>query len=388
MADGTDALTWEDRARRAEDRLAALDEAVRGISGVLTLDRVLQLIVDRVRDLADAEYAALGIVNAEGTIERFLTSGMSQAARDRIGAFPRGLGLLGLIIREGQTLRIADIGADPRRSGFPPNHPPMHSFLGVPVSVKGRSVGDLYLTNKRGATEFSEDDEQLVERFALHAGLAIENARLSERVQALAVVEERERIGRDLHDGIIQRIYAVALGLDDLPQTIATDPAGAAERVDRAIDALHAAIHEIRTFIYGLRPGLQEAGGVASALETLAEELRLNSSLEIVVEVDRPIDLPPDIAAEVLNVAREALSNAVRHAAANVARVIVEETADGLRLVVEDDGQGFDPATPLDATHHGLSNMRARAVRIRGRLEIDSKPGRGTRIILPLPPSK
>jgi len=387
MTDGTDALTWEDRARRAEDRLAALDAAVRGISGVLTLDRVLQLIVDRVRDLADAEYAALGIVNADGVIERFLTSGMSQAARDRIGAFPRGLGLLGLIIREGQTLRLADIGTDPRRSGFPPNHPPMHSFLGVPVSVKGRAVGDLYLTNKRSATEFSADDQQLVERFALHAGLAIENARLSERVQALAVVEERERIGRDLHDGIIQRIYAVALGLDDLPDTIANDPAGAAERVDRAIDALHAAINEIRTFIYGLRPGLQGEGGIASALETLAEELRLHSSLEIVVEASSPLNLSADVAAEVLNVAREALSNASRHAAATVARVSVEETSDGTRLVVEDDGRGFDPATPLDATHHGMSNMRARAAQIGGRLEIESGPGRGTRIILSLPRS-
>ncbi|MDH4334259.1 MAG: GAF domain-containing sensor histidine kinase [Chloroflexota bacterium] len=388
MIRAADPLTWEERARRAEERLAALDEAIRGISGVLTLDRVLQLIVDRVRDLADAEYAALGIVDADGVIERFLTSGMSQAARDRIGAFPRGLGLLGLIIRDGQTLRLPDIGTDPRRSGFPPNHPPMHSFLGVPVKVKGNAVGDLYLTNKRGATEFSEDDELLVERFALHAGLAIENARLSQQVQALAVVEERERIGRDLHDGIIQRIYAVALGLDDLPQTIVTDPAGAAERVDRAIDALHAAISEIRTFIYGLRPGLQEAGDIVSTLETLAEELRLQSSLEIVVDADVPIDLPSDIAAEVSNVAREALSNAARHAAANLARVVIEETADGPRLVVADDGRGFDPATPLDATHNGLANMRARAARIGGRLEIESGPGRGTRIILSLPPSK
>lgn len=387
MTDDTGPSTWEERARRAEGRLAAFDAAIRGISGVLPLDRVLQLIVDRVRDLVDAEYAALGIVNGEGSIERFLTSGMSQAARDEIGAFPRGLGLLGLIIREGQTLRIADIGADPRRSGFPPNHPPMRSFLGVPVTVRGRSVGDLYLTNKHGAAEFSADDEQLVERFALHAGLAIENARLSARVQALAVVEERERIGRDLHDGIIQRIYAVALGLDDLPETIATDPAGAAERVDRAIDALHAAISEIRTFIYGLRPGLHGEGGIASALETLTEEVRLHSALEIVVDADHLIELPPDIAAEVLSVAREALSNAVRHSAASMARLSLEVTADGPQLVVEDLGRGFDPSAPVDATHHGLANMRARAARIRGRLTVESRPGHGTRIILSLPPS-
>jgi len=153
-------LSWELRARRAEAHLAALDVAVQGISGVLELDPVLQLIVDRVRELAEAEYAALGIVDAEGSIERFITSGLDAAERERIGPPPRGRGLLGLIIREGETFRVADIATDPRRYGFPPNHPEMHSFLGVPVTVKGHTVGDLYLTNKRGAPEFSEDDRR------------------------------------------------------------------------------------------------------------------------------------------------------------------------------------------------------------------------------------
>lgn len=388
MTDRPELQVWQERARRAEEHLVALDAAVRGISGVLTLDVVLQLIVDRVRDLADAEYAALGIVNAEGLIERFLTSGMSRAARDRIGALPQGRGLLGLIIREGQTLRIADIEADPRRSGLPSNHPPMHSFLGVPVIVKGRSVGDLYLTNKRGAPEFSEEDQRLVERFALHAGLAIENARLNERVQALAVVEERERIGRDLHDGIIQRIYAVALGLDNVPETIAQAPEEAAAQVERAIDALHAAIGEIRTFIYGLRPGLQGAGGMAVAVETLAEEMRLHTPLEIEVRANAQPDVAPQITTEVLSVVREALSNVARHAAADRARVILEESPDGLRVIVEDDGRGFDPAAPRDASHHGVANMQARAARLGGRLQLESGPGRGTRIILSLPLSR
>lgn len=385
MTDRTELQVWRERAHHAEQHLAALDDAVRGISGVLTLERVLQLIVDRVRDLARAEYAALGIVNREGEIERFLTSGMSRAARERIGAYPRGKGLLGLIIREGQTFRIADIGSDPRRAGFPPNHPPMRSFLGVPVTVKGRSVGDLYLTNKRGADEFSADDQRLVERFALHAGLAIENARLSERVQALAVVEERERIGRDLHDGVIQRIYAVALGLDDIPDTLTTDPNDAALRVERAIDALHEVIGEIRTFIYGLRPGIDGPGGMATALETLAEELRLNTTLQIEVRADATFELGPDFATELLNVVREALSNVARHAGADRAEVHVTRAAGELRVMVSDDGAGFDSAKPLDGAHHGLANMRARAARLGGRLEVESAPGRGTRIILSLP---
>jgi signal transduction histidine kinase len=381
---GTD-QTWELRARRAEAHLAALDSAIRGISGVLALDLVLQLIVDRVRDLAEAEYAALGIVNDEGAIERFMTSGLSDPERERIGALPRGLGLLGLIIREGQTLRIPDIAHDSRRHGFPPHHPEMHSFLGVPVTVKGRPVGDLYLANKRGVPEFGEDDQLLVERFALHAGLAIENARLSEQVQALAVVEERERIGRDLHDGIIQRIYAVTLGLDDVPEMVDADPRAAAERVERSIETLQAAIAEIRTFVYGLRPGLQEVGGVAGALETLAEEFRLHTPLRIEVQAEGAPRLPADVSGELLSIAREALSNIARHAMATRATIGLSRSGSELRLEVSDDGRGFDPAAPVATSHHGLANMRRRAASLDGRLEVVSGDGVGTRIILALP---
>ena len=376
---------WRARAERAEAHLAALDAAIRGISGVLTLDRVLQLIVDAVRDLADAQYAALGIADATGRIERFLTSGISDAARERIGALPQGHGLLGLIIREGQSFRIPDLATDPRRHGFPPHHPEMHAFLGVPVTFKGRPIGDLYLTNKRGAPEFSEDDQLLVERFALHAGLAIQNARLSERVQALAVVEERERIGRDLHDGIIGRIYAVALSLDDIPEMIASSPEAAASRVDHAIDALNTTIGEIRNFIFGLRPGSQDAGGLTAVLETLADEVRMTAPVDVVVQAE---DLPvvsDEVAEELLKVAREALSNAARHAGANRVSVWLSAAAGQLRLEISDDGRGFDPSAPVSAEHHGLANMRRRAEQLHGRLEVASGLGLGTRIILLLP---
>jgi len=377
--------SWELRARRAEAHLAALDTAIRGISGVLALDRVLQLIVDRVRGLADAEYAALGIVNADGVIERFITSGLSDAERKRIGALPRGLGLLGLITHEGETFRIPDIARDPRRHGFPPNHPEMHSFLGVPVTVKGKPVGDLYLTNKRGEAAFGEDDQLLVERFALHAGLAIENARLSERVQALAVVEERERIGRDLHDGLIQRIYAVVLGLDDVPELLATDRQAAIERVERSVGTLQTTIAEIRTFIYGLRPGLQEAGGMEAVLETLAEEVRLHTPLQIEVQAAGAPPVSPVVTTELLSIVREALSNVARHAAAAHATIGLSADGNELRLEVSDDGRGFEAAAPVAPGHHGLTNMRRRAEALGGRLEVTSGAGSGTRIIIVLP---
>ena len=377
--------SWEPRARRAEAHLAALDVAVQGISGVLALEGVLQLIVDRVRELGDAEYAALGIAHPDGVIERFITAGLTQDERERIGALPRGHGLLGLIIREGETFRIPDIATDGRRYGFPPNHPEMHSFLGVPITVKGEPVGDLYLTNKRGAAEFSADDQRLVERFAAHAGLAIENARLSERVQALAVVEERERIGRDLHDGIIQRIYGVTLNLDDVAEIARQDPTAAAERVDRAIDALHEAIGEIRTFIYGLRPGLDYEGSMGSALESLAEETRLNTTLQIDVVAPRVPGLSPAVRGELVSIAREALSNIVRHAAATGATIEVSALDGQVLLEIGDDGSGFDVTASRDDGHHGLANMRRRAEALGGRLQVESASGAGTRIIVAVP---
>lgn len=376
---------WQARAQRAEAHLAALDVAVQGISGELALEAVLQLIVDRVRDLADADYAALGISHPDGVIERFITSGLTEDERERIGALPHGYGLLGLIIREGETFRIPDIATDPRRHGFPPNHPEMHSFLGVPITVKRQAVGDLYLTNKRGEAEFSMDDQRLVERFAAHAGLAIENARLSERVQALAVVEERERIGRDLHDGVIQRMYGVALGLDDVAELATRDPAAAGERIDHAIEALHEAIAEVRTFIYGLRPGLDSEGSLGSALESLAEETRLNTTIQIDVAAPRIANLSPVMRGELLSIAREALSNVVRHAGATRATIEVAASDRELRLEIADDGAGFDVTAPAPDGHHGLANMRRRAESLGGTMVAESASGAGARIIVTVP---
>ena len=183
-------------ADAANRRLEALDQAVRGIAGILSTDLVLQLIVDRVRELLGAQYAALGIVGSHGLIELFITSGITKEQRAAIGPTPRGHGLLGLIIREGRTLRIPDIAHHPDSYGFPPHHPEMHSLLGVPVRAKGRIVGDLYLTNKQSAPTFTDEDERLAEMFALHAGIAIENARMHEELQRLAVVDERDRISQ------------------------------------------------------------------------------------------------------------------------------------------------------------------------------------------------
>jgi signal transduction histidine kinase len=368
------------------ERLAALDAATREIVGVQALDTVLQLIVDRVRDLVHARYAALGIVDSVGVIERFVTVGISAEQREAIGELPRGHGLLGLIIREGRPFRIPDISVHPERSGFPPHHPPMHSFLGVPVTVEGVSVGNLYLTDKIGAAEFSEDDQALVEMFASHAGIAIGNARLHEQVQRLVIVEERERIAKDLHDGIIQSIYAVGLSLEDLPELMDENADEARARVDRAIDALHVTIRDIRNFIMGLRPELLDQGDLVGSLEALAEDVRVNSMVAVETAIDpaAAAALPEGSRAPILHITREALSNVARHSHATHASVILRLDRGSVRLEINDNGVGFDASRERGPAHQGLTNMAGRATRHGGQLRIETGAGAGTRIIVKL----
>ncbi len=369
---------------------AALDAAVRGIAGLVSVDDVLQVIVDRVRPLVGAQYAALGIVDTTGRIERFITSGMDDETRRRIGALPEGHGMLGLIIHENRSFRIADINTDPRRYGFPPNHPPMKSFLGVPITIKGISLGRLYLTNKIGSDDFSEEDRSLVETFALHAGIAMENARLHEQLQRLAVVDERERISKDLHDGIIQNMYAVGLSLEDVPELMVEDRAEAAARVERAIDAIHLAIQDIRNFIFGLRPELLEGTSLVGGLAALVEEYRHNMIVDLELRVpDAIIEPPSEAGSHLLAIVSESLSNVARHSQASRASVELVTDGDGdvpaLELTIEDNGIGFDPDGVVKLGHQGLANTRERAATIGGTVTIDSRPGTGTRIIVRVP---
>ena len=362
----------------------ALDTATRAIAGLRSVDEVLQVIVDQVRPLVGARYAALGTVDGRGVIERFITSGMDAATRARIGPLPRGHGFLGLIIRENRSFRIPDIAQDPRRHGFPPNHPPMHGFLGVPVSVRGRSVGNLYLTDKADGREFSQADQDLVETFARHAAIAIENARLHEQIQRLAVLDERERISKDLHDGIIQSIYAVGLSLEDVGELMAEDPSEVVTRVERAIDSLHLTIRDIRNFIFGLRPELLSGTTLMGGLAAIVEEFRHNSMIDVELQAGEFEHEPtPDAIAHMLGIVNEALSNIARHSRASRALIVATDD-DGLRLSVTDNGRGFDPSVAASLGHQGLANMRSRAVGIGATIDIDSgTAGTTVRVILP-----
>ncbi|MAU01103.1 MAG: hypothetical protein CL608_28490 [Anaerolineaceae bacterium] len=367
-------------------QFAALDKATMAISSELTLDKVLQQIVDAARELADAQYAALGVPNNQGLLDAFIDSGMESEVAAGIPHLPKGLGLLGAIIKERKTIRIPRIGDDPRSVGFPEGHPPMVPFLGVPVIAGRETLGNLYLTNKLDGDEFTQMDQDLVEILAAHAAVAIQNARLYEQVGRLAIVEERTRIGMDLHDGIIQSIFAVGLTLESTKLSLPHNPEDADELLSYAIEGLNATIRDIRNFILDLRPHRFQ-GNLEQGLGRLVREFQANTMVAVSLAADKEAlaMLSAPVARSLFLSAQEALANIARHAQAEQVLITVEAQDSHVILHVSDDGRGFDMASKNYSVGHGLSNMRARAEDLNGTFAIESAPGKGTTVKLAFP---
>jgi signal transduction histidine kinase len=340
--------------------------------------------VELSREITGARYGAMAVLAPDGSIADFITSGITEEERAMLGDPPAGHGLLGVIIHEGETLRLADLTKDPRSHGFPPNHPTMTSLLGVPVLSKGRIIGNLYLTDKQEGT-FTESDEEMVRTFAANAAVAVENSRLQEKMRSLAVLQERERIGMDLHDGIIQSIYAVALGLEATSEDVTDRPADARTGIDRAIERLNDVITDVRSYIFKLGAD-RSAHDLVAALANLAKEFKINSLVETSVDVagDLP-QLEPDQQEAIYHVAQEALANARRHARASAVTVSLRPQNGFVRLRVTDNGEGFDPSAETSETHRGMRNMMARAKAVDGTVRIESEPRQGTMVELNVP---
>lgn len=371
---------------RRNQQLAALNKAAMAVAAELSLDKVLQQIVDSLRDLAGAQYAALGVPNSEGYLETFVHSGMPPESLVKMLHLPHGMGLLGAIYTEKKIIRIPRIEDDPRSVGFPAHHPPMDSFLGVPVVGGGRSLGNLYLTNKLGAEQFSADDQELVEMLAAHAAIAIQNARLYEQVGRLAVVEERARIGMDLHDGVIQSIYAVGLTLESARLALSETPDEADELIGRGIESLNETIRDIRNFILDLRPH-RFRGDLDQGVARLVREFQANTMVSVDMNLNQGLmaQLSTPAARAVFLTTQEALANVARHAKATRVKIKTVRYDGKFRLSIVDNGAGFDMEAKLNSVGHGLSNMRARAEALNGVYRITSKPGEGTQVTLTLP---
>ncbi len=545
-----------------EDRLAALHRASLELVRDLSLEKVLERIVQLAREQAGARYAALGVMDEEGNLSQFITIGITETQKQLIGHPPKGKGLLGILRQERHPIRIANINADPRSVGFPPNHPVMHSFLGVPILQGERLLGQLYLTDKLNYHEFTEQDERVIETLAAYAavaitnarlyskllqrekqlsqrnedlrllnevaaalttsldvdeilektldlvmryldveageiflcednendlwlaihrgdfdlsfsplerfkigqgfvgmvaktgqpmatsnpardmvylrpevleagfqclacipisagskvvgvlgvatrkkryfsarllhlltsigqwaGLTLENARLNRQSRRLAVLEERERIGMDLHDGIIQSIYGVGLALDFARMALQDDPQQARAKIEQSIAALNATIRDIRAYILDLRPRQFHGEDLKQGLQRLVAEFQANciTRANLVAPEDGLIDFPEENAMALFHICQEALANVAKHARAKHTEIHLWTTAERVLLEVSDDGRGFQISQVKSTLGHGLSNMDVRARKVGGAVEITSAPGRGTTVLAWVP---
>src|SRR3954465_5409256 len=219
---------------RESSALQAMNAAVLAIAAELSVENVLQRLVDSARRLAGARYAAIGVPDGEGAFDCFITSGMSDQLVPAMGPLPRTHGMLGAMLEADRPHRTRDIREDPRfRGWWPRAHPRMRSFLGVPIVARGGIIGAFYLTDKGGADEFDAEDQHLIEMLAAHAAIAIENARLYERSRELSVVEERNRAARELHDSATQNLCGVVLAAESAAPVLDRAPAAARVQLQR-----------------------------------------------------------------------------------------------------------------------------------------------------------
>jgi signal transduction histidine kinase len=361
--------------------LTAMMDVVRGLDLRSTLER----IVISAALVSNAKYAALGIIDENGHVQDFITHGMDEAAVARMASPPRGDGVLGLLINQPEPIRLTKISEHPASVGFPDDHPPMGSFLGVPVRVRGAVFGNLYLTEKADAAEFSDEDEEMVMALASIAGLSIENARLSEKNMSLAVYQDRDRIARDMHDLVIQRIFATGLTLQSIIPKLSDLP-DESEKLKNSIQELNNTISELRQTILHLTSlGSDEITlrrRVMSEVESYRKFLKSTPSIRFEGLVDTKTS---DVVGEqIVASLRELLSNAVKHADATSLSVSIELINDNVVLTVIDDGVGI----PESGRRSGLTNLANRAEELGGTFEITRQNPSGTKAVWAVPVKK
>ena len=545
-----------------QERLIALHQASLELVKDVSLETLLERIATVACEQVDARYAALGVLDTRGKLDKFISVGMTGKETKRISHPPMGLGLIGALMNAKEPLRVPVIWEHPKSVGFPAHHPVMRSFLGVPIRTGDRQLGQIYLTDKRDVPEFTADDEMIIQmlaayaataitnarlyeqmrerdialtrrnvdmallngiastltssleldeilnktlglvmnymrveageiflleedrtslRMVLHrgqaaeafwtrnifkvgdgyigivaetrkpvvstdlasdvrflreavvkagfhqiacipmlsgehlmgvmsvatlgtepiddrnvemmaavgnwAGLAIENARLHANARRLAILEERERIGMDLHDGIIQSIYGVGLSLESAIHSVDSDPNDTKKRMQHAIDGLNQAIRDLRSYILDLRPRQLGNDGLMSGIKRLTAEYRANTFAEVhVTEPDSDLkDLPQGHILTLFHICQEALANSAKHARAKKVQIAVWATDERVLMEINDDGKGFDMESMNANIGHGIANMRTRARSIGGDVDISSAPNEGTTILAWVP---
>jgi signal transduction histidine kinase len=386
--------------------LAAVSEALVGAATDLSLDTVLERLVGAARVLVGARFAALGVPDGEGGFAQFITAGMDDELIESLGPMPRTHGLLGAMLTQPAPYRTPDIRRDPRfRGWWPERHPQMRSFLGYPIVFKGAITGAFYLTDKIDADVFDQTDEDLVGVFVPHAAVLIEYARLYQQSRELSIVDERNRIARELHDALTQTLFGARLAIQTATVALSSMEAGpdaatvdtASEQLARAEALVNDAFGELRSLILDLRPPDLETDRLHGAVRKQLALLERTSGLEVDLQVDGDASgVGPETERQVFRILQEAVANVVRHADATSLSVSISvDDAAGddartsprlLRIEIRDDGVGFDPdERAIRSRRLGLTSMSERAHALGGRLTIESAPRVGTTVRAEVP---
>jgi signal transduction histidine kinase len=365
------------------EELRQVSAAVLAVTARLSVREVLQTIVTSARRLLDARYAALGIPGPDDQFAQFLTDGISDEQLRAIGPLPRQHGLLGAMLHDPTPIRLADVRSHPHFGWWPAAHPVLTSFLGMPIVHDGDILGTLFLANKQTAGGFTADDEELLRLLAAHAAIALINARLYERSRELSIVEERNRISRELHDAVTQKLFSLRLTADAAATLVTRDAVRASSELDTVRRLAAEATEELRAIVVGLRPIDLAGDGLDVALRKQADLLDRVHRPAVKFTGGPLPRLPAAREEAAYRIAQEALHNALRHAAPALVTVAVEASDATVVLEVTDDGLGFDPGAP--SRQFGLASMRDRARAAGGRLVLRSRLGAGTTVRLEVP---
>lgn len=362
--------------------LNEIAEAVMDATGAGSLQDVLQRIAVVSQKLVHAKYAALGVPDGRGGLTYFETVGISPEDMAKIDHLPEGHGMIGAIMEERKALRLEHMRDDPRSVGFPAHHPHMDRLLGVPIQVGKQLFGTLYLCDRQDGKPFDEQDQWLVETLAGYAALAIAGAQLSEQQRRVVLLEERDRVSMELHDGTIQSLYAVGMQL----QLMRLGQRFSEEEMTAAIQHLDSVIEDIRKYILNLKLNQYQQQTISACLSDLIARMHIPPYIEVKLDApDRILPFTPPVVEGICQIAAESLSNVVRHAEATqiTIRAYLDEVA--FTLVIADNGRGFD----VDATNTnngmGLRNIHKRTHIYGGDIDLQSVLGEGTRVTLSVP---
>ncbi len=367
------------RLRRQVEQLRSLLEVSSSVAAQLELEPLLQSVVDTATRLAEAEMGGLFVLGTEPLYEYFKVSGWPHEPR----GFPAGRGLFRLPYETGRPLRLDDVTRDPRAAGVPAGHPPVRAFLGVPLRIKDRILGTLFVSHSAPGMAFSAEQEELLAAFSVQAAIAIENARLYAQAEELAVLRERHRLARELHDQIAQTLYSLGLEVAGCLE----GPQPRCPRTDRIRVLAARASGELRDAIFALSWGMEEGDDLQANLRRMLRRFEETSGIaaSAVLPRDSMAELPAPVRQAVLRIVSEALSNVRKHARAHRAVVTVDLASDRLLLSVLDDGVGLVGETAEGGSHFGLRSMRETAEELGGRMQLVNQEDGGLAVKVELP---